>query len=99
MRPAWCVQGSQKRDESGGLGRIQAVAVRWHVAAALQYLADQLVLSQPFGYCVERGTALATLFSQGVTTAALLVLEDKRSLPFEGGAAMKQLFRNGLTAP
>ena len=59
------MQGFEKCDERGGLRRAQILAVRRHVATALNHLADELVLRQPQRDTVECRTALARRSLQG----------------------------------
>src|SRR5215470_334614 len=50
----------QKRDEGGRLGRSEILAVRRHIAPALNHLADQLVLSESYSHLIKSWTALST---------------------------------------
>src|SRR5262249_26077833 len=68
-------------------------------AAALDYLADQLVLRESHGDAIEGRTTLPAALTDGMAVAALLDLEDKRTLPLNCGGAMKELFWNRVTAP
>lgn len=52
------MQGLEKCDERGGLRRSQVLAIRRHVAPSLDYLTDQLVLSQPDGDAVQSWASL-----------------------------------------
>ena len=53
------MQRREKRDQGRSFRRAQAVSICRHVAAALQYLADQLVLSETRGDGIERRSSLA----------------------------------------
>src|SRR5215472_3600116 len=93
------MQSLEKRNQSRGLGRVQTVSVSRHVAAALQHLANELVLGQPFGYRVERWPTLAALLPERVAVATLFALEDERALAFQRGGANQKFLGDGLTAP
>ena len=49
------MQGFEKCDECSGLRRTQVLPIRRHVAAALDHLADELVLREPHGNTVQAG--------------------------------------------
>src|SRR5580658_2469547 len=93
------MQGFEKRDQGCGFRWIQAVAIRRHIAAALQDLADQLILGEPRRDRIQRRSTLAALFTERVAVAALLALKHESSLTFESGSAIEELFRNRLRAP
>src|SRR5215510_10144044 len=93
------MQGFQKCYQRRGLGRAQILAVSGHVAAALDYLADELVLREPHGDTVQRRTSLPAALRQGMTVAALLRLEDERTLPLQGGGVAQESRRHGCAAP
>src|SRR5579863_7285717 len=98
-RPAGFVQGLEESNQSRGLSGIQTVPVCRHVAAALQNLADELVLREPRGYRVQRRTALAAAMIQRVAVVALLFLENSRSLAFQGRSTAQEFVWNRLAAP
>ena len=75
--------------------RAQILAIRGHVAAALNHLANQLIVRQSHGHRVQSRAALSALIVQGVAVVALLHLENQRALPLERGPAVQKLGRNG----
>src|SRR5260370_41902469 len=93
------MQGFEKSDERGGLCRAQILAIRWHVATALDHLADELVLRQPHRNTVECRTALPASLSEGMAVAALFDLKDERALPLQRGRAVQELRRHRSAAP
>jgi hypothetical protein len=82
------MQGFEKRDKRSGLRRTQILAVGRHIAASLDYLPNQLVLSQSHRDTIEHGPSLATQVSKRMAIAALFGLEDERTLPLEGRRAV-----------
>src|ERR1700693_1784526 len=93
------MQRLQKCDERACLRRAQVLSVRRHISATLDHLANQLVLSQPYGNTVESRTSLPTLVAKRMTVATLLDLENERALPLKSRCAMQELCRHGITAP
>src|SRR5438445_8891214 len=93
------MQRFEERDECCRLRRTQILSVCWHVAAALDHLADELVLRQSHSNTIQRGTSLAATFTDGMAVTALLHLENERTLSLKRGAAMQELIRYGITAP
>src|SRR5689334_12082778 len=93
------MQGLKKCDERGGLRWTQILSVGWHVAAALNHLADQLVLCQPYGHAVETGASLPALLSKGMAVSALLGLKHERALPLKCSCAMYESLRHRITTP
>ena len=79
-------QGHQEAHERLGLGRIERVAVGGHVAAALQHLANDLVLGHARGDGVECGAALPAGARERMAVAALLVLQHQRALALQRSA-------------
>src|SRR6266481_491323 len=73
----------EERHERGGLGGTQVLSICRHVTAALDDLADQLILRQPDGNGVERRAALPSFGTERVAVVALLDLEHERALPLE----------------
>src|SRR5262245_32011244 len=61
----------EKRDKRRGFRRTQVLAVRGHVAAPLNDLANELVLREPGGDAIETRAALAAGLAKGVAVAAL----------------------------
>ena len=89
----------EERDERRDLGRAQVLAVRRHVAAALQDLPDQLVARESRRDVVERRPAQAALAAERVAVAALLALHQQRALQLERRAALEVLRRRRARAP
>src|SRR5258708_4787921 len=54
------MQGLEKCYERGSFRRAQILAVRGHVAASLDHLADELVLREPNRNTVQRRTSLSS---------------------------------------
>src|ERR1035437_970553 len=93
------MQRLEERDKRSGLRGAKILAVRGHVAAALNHLTNQLILCQPHGHSVERWSALSALIVERMAVVALLHLENKRTLPLESRAIVKKLGRNRNSAP
>src|SRR5262249_61713884 len=89
----------EEGDERGRLRRAQVLSVGRHVPAALDHLADQLILREPHRDAVQRGPALTTRAAQRVAVAALLELQDQRSVPLESGPSLQILLRDRLAPP
>ena len=70
-----------------------------HVSAALDHLADELVVRKAHSDSVERRSPLAPKSVQRVAVAALLRLKNKRAPPFKSGASLQIFQRNGIPAP
>src|SRR5262245_9413392 len=70
----------EERDQRRGLRGREVLPVRGHVAAALDDLADELVLGEAHGHVVQRGPALAPAIVERMAVAALLHLEDEGAL-------------------
>src|SRR5579863_10054685 len=93
-RPSGIVQRFKKCDKRSRLRWIQAVAVCRHIAAALQHLADELVLREAPRDSVERGPTLAAAMIERVAVVALLFLKDRSALSFERSAAFDKFRGN-----
>jgi hypothetical protein len=89
----------EKCDEGSRFRRTQILSVSWHVAASLDYLADQLVPRQSNGDAVEGRSSLTTQVSERMAIAALFDLKDERTSSFQSRGAPQKLLRNGVTAP
>src|SRR5258708_13784308 len=103
-----CIDGSgkviapQSREEAHQRSRlrwVQCIAVGWHISSALQHLADDLVLRHAACDGIQCRAAKAAGTADGVTVAALLVLQDEGSLPFQRGAVMQVSDWNGIARP
>jgi hypothetical protein len=77
------VQGPEEGNESRCLGGTQVISVSRHVAAALQHLANELVLRKARGHGIQSWTALAAFPFERVAVATLFALEHERPLTFE----------------
>src|SRR5580700_7482203 len=95
----WRMQGFEKSDERRDLRRTQILRVRRHIAAALNNLADELVLREPRGNAVEGRTTLAPGIAEGMAVSALLALKDKCASPLKSRCAAKESVRHGIAAP
>src|ERR1700722_6449843 len=78
----------QECDDRVDLRRSEVLAVSRHVAAALNYLANDLVPCETRGSVVERGTAHPAVAAERMAIAALLALHQQRALQFERSAAL-----------
>src|ERR1700759_251273 len=77
------MQRAEKGYERGGFRRTEIFAVGRHIAAALNYLTNELVLGQAHSNAIEGGTALSTEPIQSVAIVTLLSLENGAALHFE----------------
>jgi hypothetical protein len=82
------VERCKKRYQGRGLRWAQIFPVRRHIAATLDYLADQLVLRQSHRDTIERRPSLAAEFTKRMAISALLGLKYERALPLKRGGAM-----------
>ena len=90
------MQCFEKRHQSGGLRGTQVLSIRGHIAAALDDLADQLILREPDGDGVERRPAFAAVAVQRMAVVALLDLKHERPLPLQRRASLQILRGNRL---
>src|SRR5215470_9609386 len=93
------MQCFEKCDERGCLRGAQILAVRWHIAASLDHLPDELVLREPRSNTVESGASLPAAPPQGMAVAALLSLKDQGASPFKRGCPVQKLRWHGCAAP
>ena len=82
------MQSFKKRNQGSRLRRTQILSVSGHVAASLDHLSNQLILREPYGNAVERGSSLPAKVSERMAIAALLDLEDERALPLKRAPAV-----------
>jgi hypothetical protein len=75
------VQCLEERNECSRLRGVQVPPISRHIASALDYLADQLILREPYGDSIQLRPPLAADAAQGVAVVALLHLKNKRPLP------------------
>src|SRR5882762_1242621 len=93
------MQRLEERDQRGGLRRAEVLSVGRHVAAALDYLADQLVLCERDGDSIEGRPALSSLAVERMAVVALLELKNERAMSLQGGPALQVLLWDWLAAP
>src|ERR1700742_3449227 len=77
------MQGLQELDQCRSLGGAEILAVRRHVAAALQHLPNQLILRETRCHKIQGGPTLSAHAGNRVAVAALLRLKDDCALAFE----------------
>src|ERR1700741_3755810 len=85
------MQGLEKRDQGSCFRWTQVLSVSRHVAASLDYLPDQLVLCQPHRDSVKCWPSFAAQVPKRMAVAALLDLEDQRTLPLKRSRAVQEL--------
>src|SRR5215813_58170 len=96
------IRGAQRlhaSHESRYLFRRQVPAKRRHVAAALNYLPDQLVAGKTRGHTIQRWAAQAAFATQAVAIPALLILQHQRALQLQRRTSVHILHRCGNAAP
>src|ERR1700723_3723016 len=93
------VQSLEESHQRRSLCRTQVVPIGRHVAAALDDLPNELVLSQPHGNAVQRRPPLSTRVSKRVAVAALFDLKHERTLSLERSGAMNVPIGYGIAAP
>src|ERR1700678_2506014 len=77
------MQGLEKSYERRSLCGTQVVPIGRHVAAALNHLANELILRQANGNAVQGWPPLSTRVAERVAVAALLDLKHERTLPLK----------------
>src|SRR6266702_8191476 len=77
------MQGFQELHECRGLGGAQVLAIRRHVAAALEDLPDKLILRETRRDKIQSRTTLSANACNRVAVTALLRLKDDSALPLE----------------
>lgn len=92
-------ESGEKSDEGRGFGGTERIAVSGHISSTLQDLADDLIFRHASSDGVQRRTAEATFSADGVTVAALLVLEDDGAFSFEWSSVVKISRGNGIAGP
>lgn len=93
------MENLEEGDEGGGFFRTEVFAVCVHIAATLDDLANELILSEEHGDLVEGGTAFASVAAESVAIMALLTLKNESALTLKCGAILQELLRNGIAAP
>lgn len=82
------VERREKCDQGSRFRRAQILSVSRHVAASLDYLADQLVLRQSHRDAVEGRPSLAAQIPKRMAVTALLDLKYERALSLQSGGAV-----------
>src|ERR1700691_4573243 len=93
------VQGLEERYERRSFCRTQVISIGRHVAAALNYLTNELILREPHGNAVEGWPSLSARVAKRVAVAALLDLKHERTLPLKRSGAMNVPVGNWISAP
>src|SRR5579859_6931975 len=93
------MQCLKKFDQCGRLGRIQVLAIRRHISAALDDLAYQLIRRETDSNLVELWSALAALAAQRMAVVTLLGLKNQGALVLQRSAIFQVLGGNRLAAP
>src|ERR1700691_5206132 len=93
------MQRLKKRDQRRGFRRTQILAVRGHIAAALDHLPNQLILRQTSGHGIQSRSALSALIVERVGVVALLELENESALSLERSPLIQKLGRDRDGAP
>src|SRR5260370_14247431 len=70
-------------DQRGHFRGTYILAVRRHVPASLDDLPDELITRETRGYSIQGRAAQTALAAEAVTIAALLALDENRSLEFQ----------------
>src|SRR3984885_2567682 len=95
----WWVQGLEKRYERRSLCGTQVVPIGRHVTAALNYLANELILRQTHGNAIQGWSPLSTRVAERVAIAALLDLKHERTLALKRSGAVNVPVRYWIAAP
>src|ERR1700686_4483847 len=93
------MQRMKKCYERRGLRGTKIFAVGWHVPAALDHLAYQLILCKLHSDAVQRRAPLTSVAPKSVTVMTLLGLKNERALSLEGSPVLQEPGRDGITAP
>src|ERR1700722_6534683 len=93
------MQRTEKGDQRGGFRGTEIFSVRGHISSTLNYLTDELVLSETHGDRIEGGTALSAKAIESVAIVTLFGLEDGGALHFERGAMREKFWWDGFAAP
>src|SRR5579862_2822077 len=89
----------EKRDKRRSFRRAQVFSVSRHVAAALNHLADELVLREPHGNAIERRPPLSAEFTERMAIAALFGLKDECPLPLQCRGPAQKSVRYRIATP
>ena len=75
------VECLQERHECSRLRRTQVFPVGWHVAAALDHLADELILRELYSDSIQIWATLSAGVAERMAVVALLRLKNECPLP------------------
>ena len=82
------MQGLKKGHQRCCLRRTQVFSIGRHIATALNYLADQLILCESQSHTVQGRSAFASPVIERMAVVTLLDLKDQRTLALQGGASV-----------
>src|ERR1700691_5021884 len=88
------VERLEKSHECSGLRGTQIFSVSGHVAAALDDLANELILGELYGHSIQLGSAQPSHAPERVAIVALLGLKNERPLPLQRRAPLQVLCWN-----
>ena len=92
------MQRFEELDECSRFGRTQVFSVGGHVTAALDYLADELILRELDGDSIQLWSALSARPAQRMAVVALFRLKYERSLSLQGRTPLQVLRWNRFAA-
>src|SRR5258708_33797365 len=93
------MQRLKKFDQRARLCRTQVLAIRRHIPATLDDLANQLVRREADSNLVERRSALAAFATEGMAVVTLLGLKNQSALVLQRSAIFQVLGGNRVAAP
>src|SRR5258708_35462785 len=94
------MEGFEELNKCRSLGWAQVLAIRWHVAAALEDLPDKLILRETRRDKIQSRTTLSANACNRVAVTALLRLKDDSALPLERTEIVRIMDGNrGTAAP
>ena len=97
--PALLDAATQECDERRRFRGSQILAVRGHIATALDHLPNQLILSKSHRHGIKSWAALSTLACQRMAVVTLLDLKNQRALPLERRAVFQKFGGDGNPTP
>jgi hypothetical protein len=80
------VQCLKERHQRSSLRRTEILSIGWHIAPALDHLANELICSETYSDTVKRWAALTSLIVERMTVVTLLRLKNQRTPTLQGGA-------------
>src|ERR1700739_3525616 len=93
------MQRLKKFDQGGRLGRTEVLAICWHIASALNYLANQLIRRETHSNLIELWSSLAAFAAEGMAVVTLLGLKNESALVLQRSAIFQVFDGNRLAAP